>query len=54
MFGSKGFKNIRKYFYVQIGRVCKAHNRKKDEDEYDEYGYWFHGNMNLIILFYCL
>lgn len=32
---------------MQFGRMRKAYNRQEDEDEYDEYGYWFHGDLTL-------
>jgi len=35
---------------MQLDRMRKAHNRKEDVDEYDENGYWFHGNLILILL----
>jgi hypothetical protein len=28
--------------------MCKAHKRKEDVDEHDEYGYGFHGDFDLI------
>jgi len=31
---------------MQLGRMRKAYNRQEDKDKYDEYGYWFHSNLN--------
>ena len=36
---------------MQLGWMRKAHNRKEDANEYDEYGYWFHGDLTLINAF---
>jgi len=50
VFRCEDIKNVRRSYNMQLGRMRKAHDRKENVNEYDEYGYWFHGNMILIFL----
>jgi len=38
-FGGENIIYVRRYFDMQLGWMRKAHNRKEDVGEYDEYGY---------------
>ena len=38
-FGGENIENVRRGFDMQLDRMRKAHCRKEDVGEYDEYGY---------------
>ena len=50
VFRCEDIKNVRRSYNMQLGRMRKAHDRKENVNEYDEYGYWFHGDLTLILL----
>jgi hypothetical protein len=48
MFGGEDIKNVGRSYDMQLGWMRKAHDRKENVDEDDEYGYRFHGDLILI------